>query len=326
MAEIYQEPNPKRLGPDEERALMAQVARMYYLDDASRVDIADLVGISRFRVARLLQRAKESGLVTISINDPGVPDPDLAIRVQQGLGVQECVVVRSGGPPNNSRQQVGLAAAKVLGDSLRKDDVLGIAWGRTLTETSNHLKALPKITVVQLAGSPSGDLSSSPIEIARQVSQRSGGAVFPIFSTLIMAQAATAEALRAQPDISSAMALFDSVTTALLAVGSWSSGQSQLLDVMGREETTVMRLKGAVGDIAGIIINEHGGVVDAEFQERCISIGYEQLRKIPRKIAVAAGSGKAQATIAAARGGLISGLVVDSDLANAILSQLAETP
>jgi DNA-binding transcriptional regulator LsrR (DeoR family) len=95
---------------------------------------------------------------------------------------------------------------------------------------------------------------------------------------------------------------------------------------MGLEETTAMRSKGAVGDIAGIIINEHGELVDPEFQERCIAIGYEQLRKIPRKIAVAAGSGKAQATIAAARGGLVSGLVVDSDLANAILSQLAETP
>lgn len=326
MAEIDHEPKPKRLGPDEERALMAQVARMYYLDDVSRVDIADWVGISRFRVARLLQRAKETGLVTIAINDPGVADPDLAIRIQQGLGIDECVVVRSGGSPTDIRQQVGLAAAKVLGDSLRKDDVLGIAWGRTLTETSNHLKALPKITVVQLAGSLSGDLSSSPIEIARQVSQRSGGAVYPIFSPLIMTQAATAKALRAQPDISSAMALFDSVTTALLAVGSWSSGQSQMLDVMGLEETTAMRSKGAVGDIAGIIINERGGVVDPSFQERCIAIGYEQLRKIPQKIAVAAGSGKAGATIAAARGGLITGLVVDSDLANAILSQLAETP
>lgn len=326
MGEIDQEPKPKRLRPDEERALMAQVARLYYLDDLSRVEIADWVGISRFRVARLLQRAKETGLVTINIDDPGVADPNLAERIQQALGIHQCVVVRSGGSPNEIRQQVGVAAAKVLGDSLQKDDVLGIAWGRTLTATSAHLKALPKITVVQLAGSPSGDLSSSPIELARQVSQRSGGAVFPIFSPLIMTQAATAKALRVQPDIASAMALFDSVTTALLAVGGWLSGQSQMLDVMGLEDTADLQSKGAVGDIAGNIINEYGGLVDPAFQERCIAIGYEQLRKIPRKIAVAAGSGKAQATIGAVRGGLVTGLVVDSDLANAILSQLAETP
>ncbi|MFE7732504.1 hypothetical protein [Microbacterium sp. NPDC057442] len=58
---------------DQDRALMAAVARAHYLEDRSRVDISDALGISRFKVARLLSRAKEEGIVTIEIHDWGLP-------------------------------------------------------------------------------------------------------------------------------------------------------------------------------------------------------------------------------------------------------------
>ena len=54
-----------------EVVLAARVARQFYLEGISKVDIADRLGISRFRVARLLDSARESGLVRIEIGLPG---------------------------------------------------------------------------------------------------------------------------------------------------------------------------------------------------------------------------------------------------------------
>jgi hypothetical protein len=56
-----------------EVVLAARVARQFYLEGFSKVDIADRLGISRFRVARLLDSARESGLVRIEIGLPGFP-------------------------------------------------------------------------------------------------------------------------------------------------------------------------------------------------------------------------------------------------------------
>src|SRR6202167_564797 len=50
-----------------EVVLAARVARQFYLEGVSKVDIADRLGISRFRVARLLDFARESGPVRIEI-------------------------------------------------------------------------------------------------------------------------------------------------------------------------------------------------------------------------------------------------------------------
>src|SRR5246500_6064962 len=54
-----------------EVVLAALVARQFYLEGVSKVDIADRLGISRFRVARLLDSAREAGMVRIEIGLPG---------------------------------------------------------------------------------------------------------------------------------------------------------------------------------------------------------------------------------------------------------------
>ena len=54
-----------------EVVLAARVARQFYLEGVSKVDIADRLGISRFRVARLLDSAREAGMVRIEIGLPG---------------------------------------------------------------------------------------------------------------------------------------------------------------------------------------------------------------------------------------------------------------
>src|ERR1700745_1624271 len=54
-----------------EVVLAARVARQFYLEGVSKVDIADRLGISRFRVARLLDSARDAGMVRIEIGLPG---------------------------------------------------------------------------------------------------------------------------------------------------------------------------------------------------------------------------------------------------------------
>lgn len=51
--------------------LMVHAARRYYLDDASKVAIAEELDISRFKVARLLEEARDQGIVRIDVVDPG---------------------------------------------------------------------------------------------------------------------------------------------------------------------------------------------------------------------------------------------------------------
>lgn len=305
----------------EERVLMAAVARAYYLDDRSRVEIADAFGISRFKVARLLARARDEGMVTIQIDDLGLPDPVLGARLQEALGLDSCLVVRSHGDDQSVREQLGAAAAVRLSETIHADEVLGVTWGRTLTATASRFTSLPKVSIVQLTGI-AGTLSSSPIEVVRHVSRRSGGDVHPIFAPLIVQDLETAQSLRKHPDIRSAMDLFPSVTTALLSVGAWKPEDTQVKGLLSIDDLANAITGGCVADIAGILVKEDGTPVDPIFQQRCINISYDQLRAVPRVVAVAGGAAKASAIRAVSRSGLITELVTDHALAEAVLASI----
>src|SRR5215813_13476566 len=76
-----------------EVVLAARVARQFYLEGVSKVDIADRLGISRFRVARLLDSARETGMVRIEIGLPGGNlDAGLSAELCSAFGLKHAFV------------------------------------------------------------------------------------------------------------------------------------------------------------------------------------------------------------------------------------------
>jgi hypothetical protein len=69
-----------RTGPAQ-LPLMSRIAGSYYLDGRSKSDIAAELNISRFRVSRLLEPSRQSGLVRIVIEHQGSIDPDLSMQL-----------------------------------------------------------------------------------------------------------------------------------------------------------------------------------------------------------------------------------------------------
>ena len=95
--------------------LTASVARRYYLDGRSKVEIAEEFSLSRFKVARLLDDARSSGLVRIEIGHPGVVDVELSARLMEALGLTHCVVTDTPDDhPATLREHLGAAAAELL--------------------------------------------------------------------------------------------------------------------------------------------------------------------------------------------------------------------
>ena len=301
--------------------LSATVARRYYLDGRSKVQIGDELGLSRFKVARLLDLARETGLVRIEIGHPGSIDVDLSARLQQSFGLERAVVVITrDDAPDTLRTQVGQVAAELLAEVVVPEDVLGVAWARSVGAMAKFLPRLPTVPVVQLTGAvalPGGGDTS--FDIVRDVARAAGGPAYVFYAPIVLPDAATAAAMRSQSDIARAFEHAASVTKAVVGIGRCEPGESTLYDAASEADHDELRRLGVCGEVCGVFVDGDGEPVETALASRVIAIDAERLRAVPDVVAIAYGAGKLPAARAVLRSGLVSSLVTSQGFARGLL-------
>lgn len=302
--------------------LTATVARRYYLEGVSKSDIATELGLSRFKVARLLDAARESGIVRIELDSRGAINLDLSIRLRAAYGLGHCVVIDC--PDDDDevlRTHLGRAAAELLAEIVEPGDVLGVAWGRSLLAMRAFLGPMNRCDVVQLTGALSLPGRPSTIELVRDMARWSGGQACLFYAPMIVPDAATAQALRRQPEIANAVARFPDVTKAVVGVGAWEHGRSTVADALTEEERREMYETGVRAEVSSILIDAEGRFVETSLDERLIGIGAEQLRAVPETIGIVYGSEKAAAVYAALQSDFVTSVVTHTALASELLER-----
>jgi DNA-binding transcriptional regulator LsrR (DeoR family) len=308
-----------------ELVIAASIARRYYIDGLSKIELAEEFGVSRFKVARLLEMARTHGLVRIEVRHPGTVDVELSRRLRDAFDLKHCVVVDTQeDDPAALRKQLGLAGAELLAEVLTPDDVLGLAWARTVSAMVTQLRRLPAVPVVQLTGalsrSPSSSaMDDSSIDVVREAARVSGGPAYLFFAPFVVHDAATARALRRQPDVALAISKIPTVTKAVTGIGRWAPGQSTLYDAATVLERQSLTRQGVCADISGVFLADDGTPLETELTQRLVGISAAEIAGIKEVLAFAYGEGKQPAALAALKSGLVHSLITSSLLATALL-------
>ncbi|THA27372.1 transcriptional regulator [Streptomyces sp. RKND-216] len=323
-----------RMGPAE---LMqaAAIARRFYLEGKSKIQIADEFGVSRFKVARVLETALERDLVRIEIRVPAELDAQRSDALRARYGLRHAVVVESptegadtaaeeaGADPEN----LGEVAADLLGELVTDGDVLGLAWGRSTIHMAAALRQLPPCTVVQLTGVyDAGTADRGSVEAVRRAAEVAGGEAHPLYAPMLLPDSATAAALRSQTGISRAFEYFDKVTVAAVSIGSWEPGVSTVHDMLSDSERAHYSSLGVAAEMSAHLFDAQGRRIGRDLGERCITVEADRLRRIPEVVAIAGGQRKADAIGAVLRSGLVTSLVTDTAAADHLLQDGAPLP
>jgi DNA-binding transcriptional regulator LsrR (DeoR family) len=305
----------------EATALPSEVARLFFDRQLSKIEIAARLGISRFRVARLIDQARAQGLVRIEFRDTPEPDRALAAAIEERWGIGLCVVA-----PDSRLPRV---AASVISGLIGSGDTIGIAWGSTLAAVVREMPARsdPTLSVVQLAGSSTRiERDRTPGELARRLADRLGATYHALYAPAFVESPELRRALFAEPEIRDTIARFGDLQLAMVGVGALAASggerRSSLFDtgVLDAGEFSRVEAAGAVGDLILMPYDAHGVFVAADLMERAIGINVEELRNVRRVVAVAGGGDKAVAIAGALQTGLIHVLVTDTEAAERVSS------
>lgn len=318
---MQQPPRQHEIAVDE--AAVTEVARRYYLYDQSKVAIAAEMGLSRFQVARMLQAARNLGIVRIEVGRVGRVDESLSAELNAHLGIRRSVVLTGldGLPDDGITDQIGRALADVLTATVTAGETLGLSYSRQIAAMAGYVTKLPRCDVVQLAGhlQQSTDSAGSP-EIVRQVAAASGGICYPIYCPMLVANASVATALRCQEEIADALDRGRAVDRAVVSIGAWAPGLSGIYQRVTAREQELGRSLGVCGEISGRLFDGGGRPVRDLLDERVIALSLDEFRALPCVIASCFGAGRAEAARTAARSGLVDVLVTESELARRLLA------
>ncbi|HEY9289967.1 MAG TPA: sugar-binding domain-containing protein [Microlunatus sp.] len=313
------EASPQRPGDD--TSMLLSVARRYYWDDQSKVSIAQELGISRFQVARMLQDARRSGLVRIEIGSPGHVDQELSRRVAERLGIARCIVVEA--HPTSAQATfdlVGTALAAELESTVSEGDTVGIAWSRAAPAMAASLRRLDRCSVVQLSGAvyPPAGLPGS-VEVTRDVAAAAGGTAHILYAPLVVPDVETAAGLRRQPEIAATLAKADDLDVAVLSVGAWLPGASAVYELLNEHEREELRPTPIQGEVSGRLLDTDGRPVPNPLDDRVVGATLDQLRRARTIITTGSGAQRREATLSITRAGLAQVLIIDTELADALL-------
>jgi deoxyribonucleoside regulator len=313
---------------DQTAALVA-VARSYYEENLSQLEIAKKLGVSRSLVALYLKRARDLGIVNIQIVDPSAAVTDLESALQHEFSLSVVKVVPSAQlSPALVRSSLGAAVARHLDQTLRDGDVLGIGWGRTLSEIPSSLTpAAPRrIEVVPVLGESGNTGSYTQInQIVLHIARAFQGTPHFLVAPVLVHSEELRRSLLADPSAWPVVNSWNRLDVACLGIGTLPAVGGQI-DYIGETQTAGLSSSGAVGDLCARYYNIDGEFLEAEFYTRLVAIHLEQLSRTPRRIVVAGGVDKLHATLGVLRTGLVTEFILDSELALRLLSENSSIP
>ena len=308
-----------------------RAAHLYYMQDLTMDAIARELHVSRSSVSRLLSTARASGLVEISIHSP----LDLPTRIEHEILEHFAVAAHVIPVPDHASDvdrldRVALSAARILGRFVDSNQIVGVAWGSTMTAVSRHL--VPKPThnseIVQLNGA--GNVRTTGILYASELLRRFGEAFgahvqqFPV--PAFFDDPDTRRAFWRERSTRRLLALQARMDVAVFGLGSpFAEVPSHVYQggYLERADFEALSRDGVVGDVATVFYRADGSTDGIALNDRATGPDFTVLRRAPRRVCVVSGRAKIASLRGALAAGLITDLIVDEGTARALIDTRA---
>lgn len=312
-----------------EKRELVRIAKLYYFAGLTQAEIAKKVGVSRPVISKMLQRAKDLGIVDIMIKDETVAIVELEQQLESHFQLDEVCVVPVYGNQNEevNKQQVAKAAAHHFTKWVKDKKRVGISLGTTLYymvhqlpyDKNNDVKVYPMV----------GGIGRHKIEIhanqlAYELSKRLGGSCDFIYAPAIVESEELKKQLLDSTEIRALLEETKRVEIAVMGIGNPFESTMVEMGYLKAEDIEDLKRFKAVGDIGSRYINIQGEEISGSLSRRAIGIELADLKRIPTVVCVASGVKKAEAMFAALQGKYFNKLVIDELLAAELVNRYLE--
>ena len=313
--------------------LLIKIAELYYERNCTQQQIAHELRMSRSNVQRLLQIARDEGIVQIRIIRSSRPRRDLEAALVERLGLVRAIVIPE---PVNTQNMINRNlvsySAKYISDMIQTGDIVGIGWGTTIHGVVANLgQTSRQITCVPLSGGLGQLKQEYQInEMSRLFAEAFGCIWVPLHAPSLIMDEKLKKSILSEPSIDKAVSLWGQLDVLIAGIGTMENfiNRSPIFSVLtnGNLAQSInehLRDLGAVGNVCDRYFDINGKICPTELDKMMLAITPEQLRMVNKSIGVAGGANKVKPIIAAARSRCINILITDEATAELAVATLS---
>lgn len=268
-----------------------RIAWLYYVEGMTQDEVANLVGMNRSRVLRILAAARQDGTVQIRVTTRMSRCVELERRLEDRWSLTRAIVVPEPQDPSQLRAIIGAEVGAYMSHAVTSNMTVGLGWGKTLT--SGVPAIVPRtpdgVRVLSLLGGLTRVSEVNPSEFAWRVADKLSAECYMLAAPVYAPDSRTRDALMQHSGIAEVFARARSLDMAVISVGDLTPHSVfSEYGLLSREEISSLVDAGAVGDVLCHFVDAEGNLVDHPVNNRVLAVNPIDLRGT-RNIVLASG-------------------------------------
>ncbi len=295
-----------------EKDLMVKTAWYYYIENMTQQNISDYLGLSRMKVVKLLEKARQTGIVQFQIRSDLSKRMELEQAILNKYNLKDVYIVPTNPDSNGVNETIARAGAMYIGSRVVENSFINFGYGDTLSRTLRHLanNINSGVSYVSLTGGVNYYLPNAHSNNIYNAKLH----LMP--APLLASSKQMAEAMKNEVSIQEISNMTKLASMTIVGIGAMNDDATIIKSsILNQNDFLLLSMQGAVGDILCQFIDKDGKLVDAELHSRLISTPLASIKELDNVIAIAAGDSKVVTINAALKGGYVDILITDENTA-----------
>ena len=305
-----------------EEELMIKIAWYYYIENLTQQEIAKILGINRIKILRLLDKAKENGLINFQIRNSSAKRLNMENQFKEIFHLSDVLIIPTVPSSDSLNDSLAQAASMYINQRLKDNSYINMGYGDTPSRILNYLaqRSESPINVISLTGGVNYYLPNAQSNVFN-------ARLHLIPSPLILSSAFIMEELKKEQAIQRIvnMALLSDFT--VVGIGGVDTNTATIIKnaILTPDDYLFLTKQGAVGDILSHFIDINGNLIDTDLEKRLMNPALSDIEKFNNVIGVAGGVHKVEAVYATLVASYLDVLITDESTATSILELYQKT-
>ncbi|MEG0505918.1 MAG: sugar-binding domain-containing protein [Longicatena sp.] len=303
--------------------LLVSVAKLYYIENMTQNEIANLLGVSRPLISKYLQEAKTLGVVNIEINDLSAGDnsDEISKLICKKYHLKTFYIIPASTNKDLNDQMFDDYVASYIFDNYVDNSLVGLGWGSVIgtaiakMNADDYKRKLMGKVIPIISNAPISYRNYHTNELVRMLAEKTGLKAEYLYSPVICSNASERDIFMNTEQVKNMFEQYLHLDYAIIQIRNFPSVPDLATEARFEKK---LHEQHATGMLLGYYFDINGQIITSN-HDYSIQIPVESIKACPNTIAIINARVGVNTAIGALRSGLFDHILISESVVSELM-------